>query len=202
MGEVRARECSALAQRGRAVGSPGRSPVGAEDGGPRVLQHAMVIDSRNSSILPKRGALLKVNQVACLPLLACALGAGGPGARFPYRTTSSNCKHPSGMAARVPVPLRGPSPVLASGRASDAFWPLPRPYLAVGSVVLRCERFPMTTPGRGCTARPAGAGPGGRAEEGAEAGSGRSSASEELREIGCLYALHRVVEDGRVSFTP
>lgn len=28
------------------------------------FQHAMVIDSRNSSILPRRGALLKVNQVA------------------------------------------------------------------------------------------------------------------------------------------
>lgn len=27
------------------------------------FQHAMVIDSRNSSILPRRGALLKVNQV-------------------------------------------------------------------------------------------------------------------------------------------
>lgn len=30
----------------------------------RFFQHAMVIDSRNSSILPRRGALLKVNQVA------------------------------------------------------------------------------------------------------------------------------------------
>lgn len=29
----------------------------------RLFQHAMVIDSRNSSILPRRGALLKVNQV-------------------------------------------------------------------------------------------------------------------------------------------
>lgn len=34
-----------------------------------LSQHAMVIDSRNSSILPRRGALLKVNQVVFLPEL-------------------------------------------------------------------------------------------------------------------------------------
>lgn len=32
-----------------------------------LFQHAMVIDSRNSSILPRRGALLKVNQVVFSP---------------------------------------------------------------------------------------------------------------------------------------
>ena len=32
----------------------------------RLFQHAMVIDSRNSSIMPRRGALLKVNQVPFL----------------------------------------------------------------------------------------------------------------------------------------
>lgn len=34
-----------------------------------LFQHAMVIDSRNSSILPRRGALLKVNQVVFSPEL-------------------------------------------------------------------------------------------------------------------------------------
>lgn len=40
-----------------------------------VFQHAMVIDSRNSSILPRRGALLKVNQVESFH---CGLSEGNP----------------------------------------------------------------------------------------------------------------------------
>lgn len=49
------------------------------DHGAGFLQHAMVIDSRNSSILPRRGALLKVNQVGFLLLgiLHAGPGAGG-----------------------------------------------------------------------------------------------------------------------------
>jgi len=31
-------------------------------------QHAMVIDTRNSTILPRKGALLKINQVCLLSL--------------------------------------------------------------------------------------------------------------------------------------
>lgn len=33
-----------------------------------VFQHSMVIDTRNSSILPKKGGLLKIHQVCCLVL--------------------------------------------------------------------------------------------------------------------------------------
>lgn len=44
----------------------------------RFFQHAMVIDSRNSSILPRRGALLKVNQVR-LPYLRATCWPRDPG---------------------------------------------------------------------------------------------------------------------------
>lgn len=43
--------------------------------GATFFQHAMVIDSRNSSILPRRGALLKVNQVLSFH---CGLSGRGP----------------------------------------------------------------------------------------------------------------------------
>lgn len=33
-----------------------------------VFQHAMVIDTRNSSILPRKGGLLKIHQVSCVTL--------------------------------------------------------------------------------------------------------------------------------------
>uniref|UniRef100_A0A673UJC6 SAMM50 sorting and assembly machinery component n=1 Tax=Suricata suricatta TaxID=37032 RepID=A0A673UJC6_SURSU len=53
------------------------------------LSHAMVIDSRNSSILPRRGALLKVNQVPRL-----GRGESHTGARFLYGTPSFNSPAP------------------------------------------------------------------------------------------------------------
>uniref|UniRef100_A0A673UIY2 SAMM50 sorting and assembly machinery component n=1 Tax=Suricata suricatta TaxID=37032 RepID=A0A673UIY2_SURSU len=59
------------------------------------LSHAMVIDSRNSSILPRRGALLKVNQVPRL-----GRGESHTGARFLYGTPSFNCGECSRTAGR------------------------------------------------------------------------------------------------------
>uniref|UniRef100_A0A8C3GLN7 LIM zinc-binding domain-containing protein n=1 Tax=Cairina moschata TaxID=8855 RepID=A0A8C3GLN7_CAIMO len=147
------------AEHGAAPGAPaGRGTGGAEGTGPgrrRALRDGAAGTGRPGAGLPRRGAALRCRRVP---------GArGGPRGTGRYRGAAggSGGQRGAGGCPRCPRPAARPLFAAANPRA-----PSPRPPIACGGRAVRSAPPPPSPPRpvrADITARPGGAGPGGRA---------------------------------------